>query len=418
MLDHIFWSGPLISGLLTWLALSLLQPVAGRLDLLDHPKGRKDHAHPTPITGGIAMAVGVMVAGMMTLTTVGTSFFGFMAAALLLVVVGLLDDKYDLRWWIRVLAQVAAALIMVYVGDVRISQLGPAFGLPDMSLGWLSVPFTVFATVGLINAVNMVDGIDGLAGTLVLTALVLFSFAALYSGNTLIGERSLVLAGAVAAFLYFNLRTPWRPRAALFMGNAGSAFLGFAIAWIAFRLTQSPSHPVNPSLALWLLPIPVMDCLVLLARRVRQRKSPFSADRDHIHHLMLDAGFTPSLICATLAIFSALCGLAAGQAMRFDVPHPVIVAVFVAMCMAWYWVTSRRQRALGFLRFVRARGFFGSPLPWMGSDLPVVATRAPCHTVSAGSPVVRSAEGASAAGESELAETPPRARGPRSRRAA
>ncbi len=364
MPDHIFWSGPFISGLVTWLVLRMLQPVAARLDLLDHPQGRKDHAHPTPITGGIAMAVGVMAAGMMTLSTVGLSFFGFMGAALVLVVVGLLDDKYDLRWWIRVLAQVGAALIMVYVGDVRIDALGAAFGLPALSLGWMSVPFTVFATVGLINAVNMVDGVDGLAGTLVLSALVMFAAAALYSGNMMIGERALVLAGAVGVFLWFNLRTPWRPRAALFMGNAGSALLGFSIAWIAFRLTQSPSHPVNPVLALWLLPIPVMDCLVLLVRRMRQRKSPFSADRDHIHHLMLDAGFSPSLICVALAVFSGICGLLAGQAMRMDVPSPVIIAAFVVMCVAWYWTTSRRDRALGFLHAVRVRGFFGAPLPW------------------------------------------------------
>jgi UDP-GlcNAc:undecaprenyl-phosphate/decaprenyl-phosphate GlcNAc-1-phosphate transferase len=360
----IFWSGPLLAGALTWLVLRLLAPVATRLNLLDHPVGRKDHGHPTPITGGIAMAVAVVVAGLTTLTTISQAFFGFMAAGLLLVIVGLLDDKYDLRWWIRVLAQVVAALIMVYVGDVRVLEVSEAFGIDTgWSLGWLSVPFTVFATVGLINAVNMVDGVDGLAGSLVFAALSMFAVAALYSGNLMIGERALVLAGAVAGFLYYNLRMPWRPKATLFMGNAGSAFLGFAIAWIAFRLTQSPSHPVNPVLALWLVPVPVMDCLVLLVRRARQRKSPFSADRDHIHHLMLDAGFSPTQICGTLVVFSGICGLVAGQAMRANVPHPVILATFLVMCMAWYWTTSRRVRAVGFLRSVHAHGFFGARIP-------------------------------------------------------
>lgn len=360
----IFWSGPLLAGLLTWLVLRLMAPVATRLNLLDHPKGRKDHSHPTPITGGIAMALAVTVAGLTTLTTVSRSFYGFIAAGLLLVIVGLLDDRYDLRWWIRVLAQVVAALIMVYLGDVRVLEVSEAFGLRgSWSLGWLSVPFTVFATVGLINAINMVDGVDGLAGSLVFVALAMFAAAALYSGNVMIGERSLVLAGAVAGFLYYNLRMPWRPKATLFMGNAGSAFLGFAIAWIAFRLTQSPSHPVNPVLALWLVPVPVMDCLVLLVRRARQRKSPFSADRDHIHHLMLDAGFSPTQICGTLVAFSALCGLVAGQAMRIDIPHPAIMAAFLAMCMAWYWTTSRRVRAVAFLRWVHAHGFFGMRVP-------------------------------------------------------
>lgn len=352
-----------MAGLLTWIALRLLQPVATRLNLVDHPVGRKDHAHPTPITGGLAMAAGVTVAGMATLTTMGASFVAFTLASALLLVVGLLDDQYDVCWYIRVLAQVVAALIMVYLGGVHIEELGPAFGFEGMSLGALSVPFTVFATVGIINAVNMVDGIDGLAGTLVLAALVMFSAAALYSGNVMIGERSLILAGAVLAFLCYNLRTPWHPQARLFMGNAGSAFLGFAIAWIAFRLTQSPSHPVNPVLALWLIPIPVMDCLVLLVRRVRQRKSPFAAGRDHIHHLMIDAGFTPTQVCVTLALFSGLCGLAAGQAMRIDIPHPLILAAFCVLCVVWFWVVSRRSRALRLFRVIHAHGFFGRKMP-------------------------------------------------------
>lgn len=354
MPDAIFWKGPLVAGLLTWLVLRLLQPVASRLDLLDHPMGRKDHAHPTPITGGIAMAVGVMVAGLMTLSTVGTSFFGFMAAALVLVVVGLLDDKYDLRWWIRVLAQVLAALIMVYVGEVRISELGPAFGLADMSLGWLSVPFTVFATVGLINAVNMVDGVDGLAGSLVLTALVMLGAASLYSGNAVMAERVFILVGAVTAFLWFNLRFPWRPHAKIFMGNGGSAFLGFTIAWVAFRLTQNPGHPVSPVLALWLLPVPVMDTLVLMLRRVRLGHSPFKADHNHVHHVLRGAGFTPMQKVLVLCGFSAVCGLVAGQALRMDVPEPLLLGAFFVLCAGWYWLTSRHDRAVHFFACLRS----------------------------------------------------------------
>ena len=137
------------------------------------------------------------------------------------------------------------------------------------------------------------------------------------------------------------------------MGNAGSAFLGLTIAWVSFRLTQNPGHPVSPVLALWLLPIPVMDCLVLIVRRLQEGRSPFSAGRDHIHHLMIDAGFTPNWILVVLVTFSLICGTLVGQAMRIDIPHPVLLAAFVALCAGWYWLTARRSRALRFFRRLR-----------------------------------------------------------------
>ena len=136
-------------------------------------------------------------------------------------------------------------------------------------------------------------------------------------------ERLPVLCGALAAFLAWNVRLPWRPRAKVFLGNAGSALLGLVIAWSAFRLTQNPGHPVNPVLALWLLPVPVMDCLVLIVRRLQAGRSPFSAGRDHIHHLMQEAGFGPTRAALWLTLFSLCCGLVVGQAMRMDVPHPL-----------------------------------------------------------------------------------------------
>ncbi|UWX04043.1 hypothetical protein H1235_00555 [Pseudoxanthomonas sp. NC8] len=128
------------------------------------------------------------------------------------------------------------------------------------------------------------------------------------------------------------------------MGNAGSAFLGYSIAWIVFRLTQNEGHPVNPVLALWLIPIPVLDCLVLIVRRMRQGRSPFSADRNHVHHLMRDAGFSSAQLAVAPASFSLLTGLLAGQAMRMDVPNPLLLALFGLAMVAWCLLTLRRER--------------------------------------------------------------------------
>lgn len=340
----------LAAAALTFFALWLLQPVAHRLNLVDVPNGRKDHAHPTPITGGLAMAVGVLVTAFATLDNLGLPFVAFGIGSTVLIAVGVLDDKFDLRWYWRIPAQVSAALVMVYVGGVQVQHLGPVFGLGVLSLGALSVPFTVFATVGLINAINMIDGADGLAGLLVAVALVMLLAAAMYSGNALVAEQLVILIGAVVAFLSYNLRLPWGGKAQLFMGNAGSAWLGFVIAWVSFRLTQNPGHPVSPVLALWFVPIPIMDTLVLMLRRLRNRQSPFTADHNHIHHLMMEGGFGPTQTAIALALFSLVCGLVAGQAMRMDVPHPVLLGAFFALCVAWYWLTSRRARAIAMFR--------------------------------------------------------------------
>ena len=344
---------PPLAALLTVAALWLLKPVAARLNLLDHPRGRKDHDFPTPVTGGLAMAAGslTVAVGMQA----GQPWIAFTVAALLLVAVGLLDDIFDVRWWWRILVQVIAALLMVQWGGVRIEQLGQLVGMTGTGLGLLAVPFTVFATVGIINAVNMIDGIDGLAGALVLAALVMLAAAGMYAGNGLLADRALILAGAVAGFLAWNMRHPWRKRAKVFMGNAGSAFLGLAIAWISFQLTQNPGHPVSPVLALWLLPVPVMDCLVLIARRTREGRSPFDAGRDHIHHFMIDAGITPGWVTFWLTSFSLLCGFLIGLGMRANIPNLALLVAFLGLCIWWYWLTARRERAIGWFRHLRLR---------------------------------------------------------------
>ena len=353
VLRGLDFTGGGVAFALTTLALLFLQPLASHLNLLDHPNGeRKDHAHPTPVTGGIAILAGCLVA-FLGLQASTTSMQAFGAAAALLVVVGIYDDLHDLRWYWRILAQAIAALVMIYWGGVRVEQIGPTLGLGPMSLGWLAVPFTVFATIGLINAMNMIDGADGLAGSLGLAALLMLAAASLYAGNAALASWLSVLCGALAAFLAWNVRLPWRPRAKVFLGNAGSALLGLVIAWSAFRLTQNPGHPVNPVLALWLLPIPVMDCLVLIVRRLQEGRSPFSAGRDHIHHLMQDAGFGPTRAALWLTVFSLACGLLVGQAMRLDVPHPVLLAGFLLLCVAWYLLTRNRERAVAFFRVLR-----------------------------------------------------------------
>jgi UDP-GlcNAc:undecaprenyl-phosphate GlcNAc-1-phosphate transferase len=350
-LHLIVWGGDafVLAAAVVW----LLIPLAVRFGFVDQPAGRKDHAIPTPVTGGLGMLVAVLVCGAFMFDELGRGSLGFALAASMLVVMGLLDDRYDLPWWSRMAIQIAAALVLIYVGDVRIDRLGSMFGPDIPSMGVWSVPFTVFAIVGAINAVNMVDGADGLAGSLVLAGLVMLGIEAIWAGNASVYRYVPILIGAVAGFLLFNLRWPRRARARIFMGNSGSAFLGLVVACFVCRLTQAPQDPVDPVLALWLLPVPLIDCLVLMLRRVRHGHSPFSGDHNHVHYLMREAGFGPTRSALVLVVFSFACWGAVTLALSMGAQPVVCFAAFVVVCLLWYWTTSRRTRAVNLFRIVR-----------------------------------------------------------------
>lgn len=337
----------------TILVILVAKPLAWRVGLVDHPGGRKRHAAATPLIGGAAMLVGSVPIALATFDLT-PSIVGLMAGGAVVIVAGLLDDVMDLRWYWRFLAQGSAALLMVFVGGVQIEQLGPLFG-DRVELGFLSIPFTVLVVIGLMNALNMIDGLDGLAGGVTSAALVMLVAAAVYSGNARLAHGLVILLAALAGFLLFNARAPWRARASVFLGNAGSEFLGLVIAWCCIRLTQNYQHPVTPALAPFLLAPPVIDCVTVMVRRMRDGRSPFAAGRDHLHHILLDAGWSVSAAVGLIVAASLLVGLAGALAVKAHVPPILLVAAFMALTAAYYLLTARRSRCLAVFREMRRR---------------------------------------------------------------
>ncbi|MDP3495506.1 MAG: MraY family glycosyltransferase [Hyphomonadaceae bacterium] len=331
----------------TLLLVLLLRPLAGRFGLLDRPGGRKTHAAPTPVIGGVAILLGALPCALLTFQLT-PSVIGFGLAGIIVIATGVIDDMKDLRWKYRLAAQTTAALVLVYIGGVSVERIGPLFGAEPNDLGMLSMPFTVIATVGIINALNMADGIDGLAGALTACALAMLTGAAVYSGNENLAHGLIVLLGAVLAFLAFNIRLPWRPRARVFLGNAGSEFLGLCIAWACFRMTQNAAHPVTPALAPFLLAPPLIDCLVVMVRRIRSGRSPFAADRGHLHHMMLDAGIPTTAVVLLISAASLAIGGFAALALLAHVRVVWLVAAFVGLTIAYYVISARRDRCLAF----------------------------------------------------------------------
>jgi UDP-GlcNAc:undecaprenyl-phosphate GlcNAc-1-phosphate transferase len=347
---------------LTLGVILLLTPIARRVGLVDRPGGRKTHLAATPVIGGAAMLAGSIPLAMTTFE-ITHNIVGLMAGGGIVITAGVLDDLFDLRWYWRFLAQTAASLAMIYLGGVRVEQIGPLFGAHAEALGFLSVPFTVLAAVGLMNALNMVDGIDGLAGALTAAALIMLTAAAVYAGNARLSHGLVLLLGALAAFLAFNLRTPWRPRASIFLGNAGSEFLGLVIAWSCFRLTQNHAHPVTPALAPFLLGVPVIDCLVLMVRRIRNGRSPFSADRNHFHHHLLDAGWSTTAAVTFMVAISFALGLGAALALLAHVQPIWLVASFAGLTLGYFLASSRRDRLVMALREIGATLGIAPPTP-------------------------------------------------------
>jgi UDP-GlcNAc:undecaprenyl-phosphate GlcNAc-1-phosphate transferase len=338
----------------TLAALAVLRPFAPMLGLVDRPTHRKAHSAPTPAIGGLAIIIGFAPFALYLLP-VTMQLRGFAIASFIILAAGIADDRRQIRWQFRLCAHVAAALALIYVGGIRIEQLGRVLGFPITDLGPLSTPLTVLATVGIINAVNMIDGVDGLAGTVGVVALGLLAGAAAYAGNVRLASSLILLIGGLSAFLLVNLRTPWNPRAMIFIGNAGAEFLGLVIADASFRLTQNPAHPVGAQLAPFLIAPPLIDCLVLIACRLRRGRSPFHADRNHMHHLLLDAGYSVTAVVTVIAGVTLLIGLSAAVALKAHAPGPLFAVAFAGLIVAHFCLTHRHDRAVAILAILRRR---------------------------------------------------------------
>ncbi|MBI1284679.1 MAG: undecaprenyl-phosphate alpha-N-acetylglucosaminyl 1-phosphate transferase [Thiobacillus sp.] len=331
----------------TALLIVLLRHHAPRLGVVDVPGGRKHHHGDIPLVGGLGMFGGLALIALLT-----GSFFTaqapFFAAMSLLVITGFLDDRDGLSPRIRFALQAVAALIMVYGADVRLTNFGDLFGLGDVTTGRFSAPITVFAVLGVINAINMIDGVDGLAGGVSLIALLVFSaFAA--AGGFLDLTLLSPLVCAVAGFMLFNLRTPWRSHASVFMGDVGSVLLGFSLAWYAVDLAQA-RHAFTPITAIWILAIPLMDTTALMIRRVRKGRSPFSADREHLHHILLRAGFTPGQTVAIVYVLSLLLAAFGVAGWSQGVPEYMMFYSFMALFGLYYYGVHRAWKLMKQLR--------------------------------------------------------------------
>jgi len=290
--------------LLTVMLIPVVSALAVRFHAVDIPNERKVHLRPIPRIGGVAMALGAFVP-IMVWNCADGFVRAYLIGASILVVTGLLDDLRELSPRVKFGGQFAAAAVAIFMGGVKITTLGALLPegttLPDL----IAIPLTLIAIVGVTNAVNMADGLDGLAGGICLLIFCAIGYLAFLDNNGAIGLVSLALAGVIFGFLRFNTHP-----ASIFMGDAGSQFLGFSAVTLALSLTQE-SEVLSPLLPLLLLGLPVLDTLTVMTIRASQGRSLFSADKNHIHHSLMQIGLRHPESVLAIYVVQALLVLAA-----------------------------------------------------------------------------------------------------------
>lgn len=328
------------------ITLLVLRKFATRLGMMDHPDARKQHAHPVPTVGGIAMFSSVILALQFT-TPIPQDQKILLGCAAALLLLGSVDDKHNLSVKLRILIQITLSLIIIIGAHGTLLHLGRIFGLP-IELGLFAIPFSVIAFVGAINAMNMIDGADGMAGSMALITgigvIIVFSLspkhASLTSTLATTLDLPLALIGALSGFLLLNGRIFIR-KALVFMGDAGSMWLGLVIAWLLAQISQKGCDPFVP---LWLFGLPLIDTLAVMFRRMSKKKSPFLADRTHIHHILEERGFSTGRSVFIAALGQALL-VTIGVIFYLTAAPTLIVlggfllifaAYFIAVCQQHY----------------------------------------------------------------------------------
>lgn len=286
----------------------LLVPATSRLahkvGAIDIPRSRSSHATPTPRMGGLAISLSLAMACLAYLPL--DSFLrAFLSGLVVVVAIGVIDDVFEVspRW--KFVGQIVAATLFVYLSGLKIEHIGDIVGLGNIELGGASFAFTVFCIVGGMNAFNLSDGLDGLAGGLAVIAAVFFGYFAWRVQDGVLLIITVSLLGAIIGFLRYNVYP-----AKVFMGDSGSLMLGYVLAVLLVALSRSaPVLPVA-SLAM-VVALPLLDTLLVMARRVRYGHSPFLPDRTHLHHRLMSLGLPHPVVVVVVYCVMLCFGLLA-----------------------------------------------------------------------------------------------------------
>ncbi|HDI3023442.1 TPA: UDP-N-acetylglucosamine--undecaprenyl-phosphate N-acetylglucosaminephosphotransferase [Cronobacter turicensis] len=349
--------------LFTFVFLFFARKLGKRVGLVDKPNFRKRHQGLIPLVGGISVYAGICFTFFIADYYIPHAAL-YLASAGVLVFVGALDDRYDISVKIRAVIQAVIGVVMMTVGGLYLRSFGYIFGSWEMVLGPFGYFLTLFAVWAAINAFNMVDGIDGLLGGLSCVSFAAIGMILWFDGQTSLSMWCFAMIAAILPYILLNLGAFGR-RYKVFMGDAGSTLIGFTVIWILLETTQGKTHPISPVTALWIIAIPLMDMIAIMYRRLRKGMSPFSPDRQHIHHLIMRAGFTSRQAFVLITLAAALLagiGVASEYAAHI-IPEWVMLALFLLAFFFYGYCIKRAWKVARFIKRVKRRIKRGSNKP-------------------------------------------------------
>ena len=325
--------------LLAFLSTPLVKKLAKKIGAIDIPKDkRRMHTDSVPLIGGLAIFLGFLVSTVF-FAEIDIKIIAILSGALIMVVLGVFDDKYALGAKFKLMIQIIAAAIPVIAG-VRIERIIlPFLKSGGIEFGWLAYPITILWIVALTNAVNLIDGLDGLAAGVSAIASFSMFLIALMQGNYVIAVMSAALVGACCGFLPYNFSP-----ASIFMGDTGSTFLGFVMASLSvlglFKIHAIISFAV-PFIAFG---IPIFDTSFAIFRRIKEHRPIMSPDRGHLHHRLVDMGFSHKQ--AVLIIYAICIVLGAVAVLSFKSKLLAIVIAVLGVIGAFvfrYWGRMKKE---------------------------------------------------------------------------
>lgn len=330
----------------SFIFLFFIRKIAKRIGLVDRPNYRKRHKGFIPLVGGISIYAGLCCAFVISKTPILHGKL-YLFCAGILVFIGALDDRFDISVKIRALVQAVLGILMMIFSGLHLSSFGHIFGDWELKLGPFGYLVTLFAVWASINAFNMVDGIDGLLGSLSCISFGVLGILLYISGDNELSFWCFAMISSTIPYILLNLGMLGQ-RYKVFMGDAGSTLIGFTALWLLLQSSQGNVPLVSPVTALWIIAIPLMDMVSILYMRLQKRMNPFFPDRQHIHHIIMRAGFTPrqAFILITLAgVFLAGIGVF-GEQLSF-IPEWFMFILFLLVfflynhCIKRFWRFAR-----------------------------------------------------------------------------
>ncbi len=314
--------------------------LAKKLKIMDVPKdARRVHKKPIPLMGGLAIFYGFLIS-VLCFCVVDKSVIGIVLGALIIIATGIIDDKYDMPAKVKLLMQIIAAGVVVAFG-VKMNYLENPFNNEYIVFGWLSIPITIIWIVGIINAVNLTDGLDGLAAGISTIASMSLLILIMFTNNINLAIMAAALVGAGFGFLPYNFNP-----AKIFMGDTGSMFLGYMLACLSVQGLMKTYTVISFAVPILVLGLPIFDTVFAIVRRIVTRRPIMSPDRGHLHHRLLDMGFSQRQTVAILYTLTAILCLTALVIFLKDALRGLILvlAVMVILLVCFLVLDSKSEK--------------------------------------------------------------------------